>query len=170
MGDSSDNIPGVPGVGIKTATKLLKQYETVDRLYQNLDEITAKKLKENLTTYKEDALMSRELATINLESPITVAIDELTYDGYDVNDVYELFQDLEFRSLLKRIQGDEPLESETISDTFEYEIIDEIPNDFFTGREAIHVEMVKENYHEAPIECISIVNEHGNFAIETEKA
>src|SRR5690625_3572921 len=56
MGDSSDNIPGVPGVGIKTATKLLKQYETVAKLYENLDEITAKKLKENLTTYKEDAL------------------------------------------------------------------------------------------------------------------
>ena len=170
MGDSSDNIPGVPGVGIKTATKLLKQYETVAKLYENLDEITAKKLKENLTAYKENALMSRELATINIKSPIKISIGELGYDGYDVNDVYELFQDLEFRSLLNRIQGDAPLESEAISDTFEYEIIDEIPNDFFTGKEALHIEMVKENYHEAPIECISIVNENGKFAIETDKA
>src|SRR5690625_7806979 len=101
MGDSSDNIPGVPGVGIKTATKLLKQYETVDRLYENLDEITAKKLKENLTNYKEDALMSRELATINRESPITVNLKDLSYDGYEVNDIYPLFQELEFRSLLR---------------------------------------------------------------------
>lgn len=72
MGDSSDNIPGVPGVGIKTATRLLKQYETLDNIYENIDKITAKKLKENLVTYKEDAFMSRDLATINQDSPITI--------------------------------------------------------------------------------------------------
>ena len=170
MGDSSDNIPGVPGVGIKTATKLLKQYETVDKLYENLDEITAKKLKENLTNYKEDALMSRELATINRESPITVNLKDLSYDGYEVNDIYPLFQELEFRSLLDRIQGEKPLEVQSELAEFDYEIIDHISEGFFTGKEALHLEMITENYHEANIECICIVNERGNFAIETENA
>src|SRR5690625_6185686 len=55
MGDSSDNIPGVPGVGIKTATKLLKEYKTLENVYENLAQISGKKLNENLTTYKEDA-------------------------------------------------------------------------------------------------------------------
>ncbi len=170
MGDSSDNIPGVPGVGIKTATKLLKQYETVAKLYEHLDDITAKKLNENLTAYKEDAFMSRELATINRESPIEISVNDLTYNGYKANDVYQLFQELEFRSLLDRIQGDKPTESSIEPDSFDYNIIDSIPENFFTGEEAVHVEMVKENYHEAPIECIGIVNERGKFAIDIEKA
>lgn len=170
MGDSSDNIPGVPGVGVKTATKLLKQYETVDGLYEHLDEITAKKLKENLTKYKDDAFMSRQLATINRESPITITLKELTYNGYEVNDIYQLFQELEFRSLLDRIQGDEPLDVQSDLEEFDYEIIDQVSEDFFTGKEALHLEMVTENYHEANMECICIVNERGNFAFETEKA
>src|SRR5690625_917732 len=73
MGDSSDNIPGVPGVGIKTATRLLKQYGTLDNIYAHLDEISGKKLKENLITYKDDAYMSRELATIHAETPVTIS-------------------------------------------------------------------------------------------------
>src|SRR5699024_4156825 len=68
MGDSSDNIPGVPGVGIKTATKLLKEHSTLENVYEHIDSIGGKKLKENLMTYKEDAFMSRDLATINVTS------------------------------------------------------------------------------------------------------
>src|SRR5699024_2172488 len=71
MGDTSDNIPGVPGVGIKTATKLLKQYETIENLYDHIEDITAKKLKENLTTYKDDAFMSKDLVTIKDKMEIT---------------------------------------------------------------------------------------------------
>src|SRR5699024_4745269 len=90
MGDSSDNIPGVPGVGVKTATKLLKEYGTVANVYENLDKISGKKLKENLTTYKEDAFMSRDLATINQTSPIEIALNDLSYEGYEYSDIHEL--------------------------------------------------------------------------------
>src|SRR5699024_2602899 len=106
MGDSSDNSPGVPGVGVKTATKLLKEYGTVANGYENLDKISGKKLKENLTTYKEDAFMSRNLATINQTSPIEIALNVLSYEGYEYSDIHELFSELEFRQLLDRIHSE----------------------------------------------------------------
>ena len=77
MGDPSDNIPGVPGVGEKTAIKLLKEYGSIENVYKSLDKITAKKLNENLTANEEIAYMSRDLATIVVDAPITVKIDEL---------------------------------------------------------------------------------------------
>src|SRR5690625_3576201 len=113
MGDSSDNIPGVPGVGIKTATKLLKEYETIDHVYEHLDELGGKKLKENLHTYKEDAFMSKELVTIKCDSPIEISLSDLEYKGYDETKVYDLFKDLGFQSLLVRtgIEGDDSEEA-----------------------------------------------------------
>src|SRR5690625_7243648 len=87
--------------------------------------------------------MSRELATINRESPITVNLKDLSYDGYEVNDIYPLFQELEFRSLLDRIQGEKPLEVQSELAEFDYEIIDHISEGFFTGIEALHLEMIK---------------------------
>ena len=77
MGDASDNIPGVPGVGEKTALKLLKEYGTVENVYKSIDKITAKKLKENLTVNEEQAYMSKALATIEVAAPITIAIDDV---------------------------------------------------------------------------------------------
>ena len=69
MGDTADNIPGVPSVGEKTATSLIVQYHSVENLYKHIDEITKKKLKENLENNKDKAFMSKTLATINIESP-----------------------------------------------------------------------------------------------------
>src|SRR5699024_7992968 len=83
MGDNSDNIPGVPGVGIKTATKLLKQFKTVDNLYANLNEVTAKKLKEKLTDNEDAARLSHELVTIKTDSTVKMKLDDMTYDEYE---------------------------------------------------------------------------------------
>lgn len=69
MGDSSDNIPGVPGIGQKTATKLLKQHKTLEAVYDHIDDVSGKKLKEKLETYKENAFMSKDLVTIKRDSP-----------------------------------------------------------------------------------------------------
>ena len=74
MGDASDNIPGVAGVGEKTAIKLLKQFSTVENVYNHIEEVSGKKLKEKLENSKSDALMSKELATINCDSPIEVTL------------------------------------------------------------------------------------------------
>lgn len=79
MGDSSDNIPGVPGIGEKTALKLLKEYGSVESVLDNIDLIKGKKIKENLATYREDALMSKRLATIVRDMPITFIPDEFAF-------------------------------------------------------------------------------------------
>ena len=79
MGDSSDNIPGVPGIGEKTALKLLKEYGSVESVLDHVDSIKGKKLKENLVTYRDDALMSKRLATIVRDMPIEFVPDEFVF-------------------------------------------------------------------------------------------
>lgn len=170
MGDNSDNIPGVPGVGIKTATKLLKQYETLDNVYANIDEISGKKLKENLTNHKEDAYLSKELATINRTSPITISKEDLQYEGFTYQDIYSLFSELEFRSLLDRLDDGEGVSEQASFDEMDFEIVDEITTTMLTDKAALHVEMITDNYHEAAIEAIGMVNETGKYVIPTDIA
>lgn len=168
MGDKSDNIPGVPGVGIKTATKLLKEYDTLENLYDHLDDITAKKLNENLTNHKEDAFLSKDLATINVDSPIELSLDELTYEGYRYEDLYELFADLGFRTLLDRLEGSD--EAAEDMPAFSFTKVEEVTADIFTGHDALLVEMMTENYHTAAIEAVAVANETGVYVMETKKA
>ena len=107
MGDSSDNIPGVAGVGEKTAIKLLNQFDSVEGVYENIDKVSGKKLKEKLELSHEDALMSKELATINRYSPIEVTLNDTKLS--DINDNHEkieLFKKLEFKQLLADIDNE----------------------------------------------------------------
>lgn len=170
MGDSSDNIPGVPGVGIKTATKLLKQYNTLENVYEHIDEVSGKKLKENLVNHENDARMSHELATINTSAPIEIKLDDIAFNGYEYQDLYALFHELEFRTLLDRLHGEGEEQPEMEQDDFEFTIIDEVKDELFTNNDTIFVEMLTDNYHEAPIEAISIVNKNGNYVIDTKTA
>ena len=170
MGDSSDNIPGVPGVGEKTAIKLLKQFHTVEELLSSIDEVSGKKLKEKLEEFKEQALMSKELATITTEAPLEVSLDSLGYEGFDREAVVKIFKDLGFNSLLERI-GEEPGEKE--EEQFEeinVTIKTDITDDLFASPASLVVEQLGDNYHEAPILGFSIVNEHGAFFIPEETA
>lgn len=171
MGDSSDNIPGVPGIGVKTATKLLKQYDTLENVYAHLDDISGKKMRENLETYKEDAWMSRELATINKETPVAIGLADLVYEGYSYNDIHSLFTELEFRTLLDRLHGKDGAEIEKVAlKPFEYKEVATLSKDFFTGKEALLLEMITENYHEAEIVGVGIANEHGTIVMKSEDA
>ena len=97
MGDPSDNIPGVPGVGEKTALKLLKEYGSIENVYKSLGNITAKKLNENLTENEEKAFMSKELATVEVNAPITITIDDLNYNGPDTEKLIAIYQELGFQ-------------------------------------------------------------------------
>lgn len=102
MGDTSDNIPGVAGVGEKTALKLLHQFKTVEGVYDNIEQVSGKKLKEKLANSQADALMSKQLATINCDSPISVTIEDTKRPTtIDETEKIELFKTLEFRQLLK---------------------------------------------------------------------
>ena len=102
MGDKSDNIPGVPGVGEKTGIKLLKQYSTIENLIEHTDELKGsikKKIEEN----KELALMSKELATIITNVPIEVKLEDLAYGDYNKDDVVEKFKEFGFTSLITKL-------------------------------------------------------------------
>ncbi|HDK4324480.1 TPA: DNA polymerase I [Staphylococcus aureus] len=146
MGDTSDNIPGVAGVGEKTAIKLLNQFDTVEGVYEHLDEISGKKLKEKLQNSKEDALMSKELATINVDSPIEVKLEDtlMTNQG-EQQEKIELFKKLEFKQLLADIDQSASVE-DAIEKTFEIETsFDNV--DFTSLKEAaIHFELDGGNY------------------------
>lgn len=101
MGDSSDNIPGVKGIGEKTAIKLLSEYKTLDNLYENINKITGK-TKEKLLKGKEDAYMSYEMATIYRQVPLNFQLEDLKYNGINQEPFLKLLQELEFSSLIKK--------------------------------------------------------------------
>lgn len=102
MGDASDNIPGVKGVGEKTAIALIKEYGSIQNLYDNIEKITKPKLKENLLTYKQDALLSRTLATININTPFNFDFHEFKRKSINEEQIFKLFNELEFKSLINK--------------------------------------------------------------------
>ncbi|KAB8138246.1 DNA polymerase I [Gracilibacillus oryzae] len=171
MGDKSDNIPGVPGVGQKTAVKLLKQYNTLENLYEHLDEVSGKKLKENLTNYKEDAFMSKELVTINQSSPLEIELGDIEYKGYEPSTVRPFFTELGFQSLIGRIQGEESTadgETSVPIAEIEYTKVEEITEEIFTGQDAFDIEILDESYHTEKMVGASIINQNGNFFVPIE--
>jgi DNA polymerase-1 len=102
-GDPSDNIPGVPGVGEKTATKLLQEFGTIEGVYKRIKDVTPEKLRDKLREHEEQARFSKDLATIARDAPIELDIDACRLRRFDRSRVEELFHELEFRSLLPRI-------------------------------------------------------------------
>ena len=104
VGDSSDNIPGVPGVGVKTATSLLSKYKTLDEVYDHLDELQTR-VKNKLEAGKESAYMSYDLARIRCDLDIALELDDARTDDLDLKSVETLFRDLEFRTLINRLRN-----------------------------------------------------------------
>ncbi len=102
MGDASDNIPGIPGVGEKTALELIKTFSCIENLYDNIDKITKKSLKEKLIENKSLAFLSRKLATINKTMPNEWDIRDLKRREIDRTRLYDVFKKLEFKSLIKK--------------------------------------------------------------------
>ncbi len=103
MGDQSDNIPGVPGVGEKTAIKLIKEFGSVEELIQHTDKISSTKLREKINEFAQQAIFSKRLATIMVDVPVEISLDELKREEPDSEKLVELFRRLEFHSLMGRI-------------------------------------------------------------------
>ena len=168
MGDTSDNIPGVAGVGEKTAIKLLNQFESVEGVYEHIEEVTAKKLKEKLINSKDDAFMSKDLATINVHSPIEVSLEDtkLTLQD-DTSEKIELFKKLEFKQLLADIDTSSNNE-EVIDKTFEIE--QDFQNvDFNDLNEAvIHFELEGTNYLKDAILKFGFYTNHQHVVINAD--
>ncbi|WP_379965503.1 DNA polymerase I [Ectobacillus sp. sgz5001026] len=170
MGDSSDNIPGVPGVGEKTAIKLLNEFKTVEQVYENIESVSGKKLKEKLELNKDQAMMSKELATINQHSPIKVSIDEMEFNGYTVDDVVPIFKNLGFHSLLDKMDVKEEAKEAVELDQISFEIVDVLSSDMLQNESALIVEVQEDNYHRASIQGFGIQNETGCYFVPTELA
>ena len=152
MGDKSDNIPGVPGVGEKTAVKLLKEYSSVENVLDNIENIGGKKLKENLTNNKDIALMSKNLATIYRDMTFDFKLEELKFKNEDSAVKYELFKELEFNSLLGNMEA---AEVEEVA-SFTAEPTDSL-NDFGDDI-SIYLEVHDDNYLKAQPEYIGIAD------------
>ncbi|MBN7814307.1 DNA polymerase I [Algoriphagus pacificus] len=114
MGDAVDNIPGIPGIGQKTAVKLLKQYGTVEELIKNTADLKGKQ-KENVENFAEQGLLSKQLATIKIDVPVAFEESDLRYDGFDEEKLKMLFSELEFRTLASRIFKDGSSKKASIS-------------------------------------------------------
>jgi DNA polymerase-1 len=102
-GDPSDNIPGIPGIGDKTAVKLLRQFNSLEGIYTHIDEVTPEKLQALLRDHKAEVLRNKELATIVTEVPINLELDDCQVSAYDRQQVVELFRELGFAQLLSRL-------------------------------------------------------------------
>ncbi|MFJ7980780.1 DNA polymerase I [Lysinibacillus xylanilyticus] len=144
MGDSSDNIPGVPGVGEKTAVKLLKEHGSVESLYAAMDTVKASKMKEKLVANEEQALMSKKLATIFTEVPIDITLSDLVYNGPNEEELINVWRELGFKSLLDK--SDFTVEEEEQA-PFDYEIVQEVKQEFLKDVMAVHLELEDEHYH-----------------------
>ena len=158
-GDSSDNIPGVKGIGEKTALKLLQDYKTLDGVYENISSLPAK-MQEKLLNDKENAYMSYELATIYKEVPIPFNLDEIRYNG-PTDQLNVIFEELEFYSFIKKNAKKVSLESNV-------KIISDIKNLDIKKDSAIYLEVLGENYHTAKILGLAIYNDSDNYFVKSE--
>ncbi|WP_062355189.1 DNA polymerase I [Bacillus kwashiorkori] len=165
MGDASDNIPGVPGVGEKTAIKLLKEYTTIENLLSSLDKISGKKLKENLTTYQEQALMSKELAMIERNAPIDISLAKIHFSGANESQLTSLYKELNFQSLLEKMPSAATAVEKRELTSINFKLVEKISEEMLSDNSAFYIEILEENYHYAPILGFSIVNDSGTYYI-----
>ncbi|MFJ5758280.1 DNA polymerase I [Neobacillus sp. NPDC093182] len=170
MGDPSDNIPGVPGVGEKTAIKLLKEFSTLENLLESVDQVTGSKLKEKLEEFKDQAVMSKQLATIERHAPVEVSVEKVAYEGFEREKLVELYKELGFHSLLEKLGGDTASTEQLELEDIEYVTPDVISDDLFADDNYFYVEMLDDNYHYADIIGFSLVNEKGYYYLPTELA
>ena len=90
MGDASDNIPGIPGIGEKTATKLIKEFQSIENAYAHIDEVKPNRAKNNLQEYYDQGVMSKELATIKVDSPIDISFDDAKLGDLYTKEAYHM--------------------------------------------------------------------------------
>jgi DNA polymerase-1 len=170
MGDTSDNIPGVPGVGEKTAIKLLKEFSTLENLLSSINQVSGNKLKEKLEEFKNQALMSKQLATIERNAPIEVKVEDIFYEGFSSEKVIPFFKELGFNSLLDKLADGATVEQQHELEEIEFHIPEVITEDVFSQDNYFYIEILDENYHYADIIGFSIVNEKGNYFLPTDMA
>ena len=156
MGDSSDNIPGVKGIGEKTALKLLQKYNSLEGIYENIDDITGS-TKQKLIDGKESAIMSKDIATIYKDVPVTYKLSDLIYNG-EQEGLKNMYEELEFYSFLKKEKKIE------VKKDIKPIVLDSLENVKFKEKIGVFIEINNTNYHKGEILGIGIYDgENGYF-------
>ncbi len=109
-GDTSDNVPGIPGIGPKTASGLIENFKTLEGIYANIEQVKQKKLRENLQQHKDKAILSRRLVTLNSDVPVDLELDDLILGAPDVSKLRALFKEFEFRRMLGDLPAEQTLD------------------------------------------------------------
>jgi DNA-directed DNA polymerase len=162
MGDKSDNIPGIAGIGEKTAIKLLAEYKTVENILDNIDNISGKKLKERLAEGKEDALLSKELATIFTEVPVENKLEDLTFSE-NRSKKKELFEKLEFVSFLKKLAENDDVDVDGKEEK-KLEIINaDEKTELSFENSSLHIECFTEDYHNSDVVNIAVYKDENVY-------
>lgn len=176
MGDTSDNIPGVPGIGEKTAFKLIHEFGSIENVLQNIDNIKGNKIKENLLNYSEQAIFSKKLATIMTDVPVEIDLESIkSKENFDEEGLRNLFMRLQFKSLLARIpENKEETELNEDKNKAEYTMIDNIEkfNSFKVNSEKIYLLYSVENentYSKLKINKLYINSDNKNYIILLDK-
>lgn len=162
MGDSSDNIPGIKGVGEKTALKLLHQYGTIEGLQEHQDEIKGK-MGEKIRAGMEDALMSKKVATILRDIPIDVDLEKATYQGYDYETLKSFYEKYDMNSLIKSMTTEAAPKKE-----LKFEIVNHMPE--IAKDSAVYPSIYDTNYHRSIILGYGIYNDKQAYFISYENA
>ncbi len=139
QGDKVDNIPGIPGIGAKTAVKLLKIYDTVENLVANAEDLKGKQ-KENVINFGQQGIMSKDLATIKLDVPVPFEEEKLLYTGPEEEKLTKLFEELEFRTLLKRVLNKEDKKPKSTAGNVSQMVMFEAPSEAVENDEPIVIE------------------------------
>lgn len=165
MGDTADNIPGVPGVGEKTATAIITEYKNIENAYANVENIKPARAKNSLSEHYDMAVLSKKLATINVEAPIEYNFEEAKTSNFYTPEAYELFKKYEFKSMLLRF------DSETVADAndeVEYREITEFAeiNNFFDNIIDNKMSVALELTGDTHIRGISVTTENETAYIE----
>lgn len=148
MGDKSDNIPGVTKIGEKTGIKLLLEYGSLDGLYQHIDEMKASKMKENLINDKEQAYLSKTLATIDTNAPIEIGLEDITYTGPHLENLAKFYEEMGFKQLRQALD----LSREEVAPVaINYTEVGQVTPDMLAEDSFFHFEMFGDNYHTEPI-------------------
>lgn len=150
MGDASDNIPGVKGIGEKTAINLIKEYESLENLYDKIDTVKGK-TKDKLIEDKDNAFFSKELATIYREVPVPYTFEDLKIDSYNTLDLIKIYEELEFNSLIKKLKESTSSVQKESNDEIQYSDVLKIDKPF-----AFYLELTNDNYHIGEIIGLSI--------------
>ncbi|NQK45118.1 DNA polymerase I [Streptococcus suis] len=143
MGDKSDNIPGVTKIGEKTGLKLLIEHGSLDGIYENIDSMKASKMKENLIADKEQAFLSRTLATIDTNAPIEIGLDDIVYQGPKLEVLGQFYDDMGFKQLRAQLGTSAEEELPAV----EFQTVTELTEGMLHADQFFYFEILGENYH-----------------------